>query len=260
MAQDFVELCETLWRDWLAGVLKVSPFVDATFDTEAAPEPYISFHAGERSLVALTTNPGATMAHQLRRTVQRGNGPLNSSIDFATAARILGPFYEQELPSKNPARHRIAKLSNLAHLVGADGVLQVEACPFHSPLLSMVKKRALLLEAGEGGFMTRYVASLRGFISQHPVVVISAVSAQVSLQYGLKMSPWIEWQANIAGVNLETASFVPLVTKGPKTTCGAFVSSVDGAQKVLVLMMGSNNLPGGESLETLANTFRIASE
>ena len=35
MAEDFIQLCETLWRDWLAESLDVSSFIDATFDMNA---------------------------------------------------------------------------------------------------------------------------------------------------------------------------------------------------------------------------------
>ena len=87
MAEDFIQLCETLWRDWRAESLDVSLFIDATFDMNAAPEPYVSFDAGRRPLIALTTNPGMTMPHQLRSHVQQENGPLNRGMDYATAAR-----------------------------------------------------------------------------------------------------------------------------------------------------------------------------
>ena len=260
MDTDFIKLCETLWREWLALSLEVSPFVTATFDLNATPEPYLSFNAGQQPLVALTTNPGATMAVQVREAVHRGDGPLNTSLNFATAARILGSFYEQALPSKSPARHRIDKLSHLSQLLGADGVLQVEVCPFHSPLLSMSKKHKLLREVEEGGFLARSVESLRRFTTPHPVFVVSAVSSQSSLQSGLEMSRWLTWQATIAGVHLDTAAFIPQVTKGPKTTCGAFVTSVAGTPKALVLMMGTNNLPGLGALETLAHRLRSSAK
>ena len=160
----------------------------------------------------------------------RGDGPLNTSLNFATAARLLGSFYEQALPSKSPARHRIDKLSHLSRLLGVDGVLQVEICPFPSSLLSMSKKRALLREVAEGGFLTRYVASLRRFISPHPVVVDSAVSFQNSLHSGLEVSPWVTWPANIAGVRLDTAVFMPPVTKGTRVSTSRSLSYVSTRQ------------------------------
>ena len=114
MAEDFIQLCETLWRDWLEKYLDVPSFIDATFDMNAAPEPYVSFTAGRRPLIALTPNPRMTMLHQLRSHLQQGNGPLNRWMDYAEAARILGPFYRSELSPRNPAKHRITKLLNLS--------------------------------------------------------------------------------------------------------------------------------------------------
>ena len=53
MTEDFIPLCETLWQDWLADSLTVSPFVEATFDMNAAPEPYVSFNAGATTTYCL---------------------------------------------------------------------------------------------------------------------------------------------------------------------------------------------------------------
>ena len=66
MGDDLIELCEALWREWLARSLEVSPLVTSTFDMNATPEPYLSFNVGQQPLIALTTNPGATMAIQAR--------------------------------------------------------------------------------------------------------------------------------------------------------------------------------------------------
>lgn len=249
MAEDFIQLCETLWRDWLAESLDVSSFVDATFDMNAAPEPYVSFDAGRRPLIALTTNPGMTMPHQLRSHVQQGNGPLNRGMDYAKAARILGSFYKQELSPSNPAKHRITKLLNLSSLLGAEGVLQIDVCPFHSP--TMPKKLALIRESAQHGLLARYVEAVQGYIAAQSVVVVSAVGTQKSLRPGMKVSPWLAWLSIIAGLDLKHASFVRLVSRDAKTTCGAFVSSGSGVMKAHVLMMGSNNLPNSEALKVL---------
>ena len=249
MAEDFIQLCETLWRDWLAESLDVSSFIDATFDMNAAPEPYVSFDAGRRPLIALTTNPGMTMPHQLRSHVQQGNGLLNRGMDYAKAARMLGPFYKQKLSPRNPAKHRITKLLNLSSLLGAEGVLQIDACPFHSPFLTIPKKLALIREAAQHGLLARHVEAVQGYIAAQSVVVVSAVGTHESLWSGMKVSPWLAWLSTIAGLDLKNASFVRLVSRDAKTTCGAFVSSGSGVMKAHVLMMGNNNLPNSEALK-----------
>lgn len=251
MAEDFIQLCETLWRDWLEESLDVSPFVDATFDMNAAPEPYVSFNAGRRPLIALTTNPGMTMPHQLRSHVQQGDGLLNRGMDYAKAARILGPFYKQEISPRNPAKHRITKLLQLSSLLGTEGVLQIEACPFHSPFLTMPKKLALIREAAQPGLLAKYVDVVQRYIASQSVVVVSAVGTRESLESGMPVSPWLAWLSTIAGLDLKNASFVRLVNRDAKTTCGAFVSSGRGVMKGHVLMMGNNNLPNSKGLEVL---------
>src|SRR5678816_3859359 len=97
MLDSYLSFCETLWRSWLDGTLRRSSFLERTFDLDAAPEPYLAFDAGTRPLVALTTNPGATMDFQRRRTVQKGVGPVSSSMDYATASRAFAHHYERVL-------------------------------------------------------------------------------------------------------------------------------------------------------------------
>jgi hypothetical protein len=256
MTEEFIPLCETLWQDWLADSLSVSPFVHATFDMNAAPEPYISFDAGRRPLIALTTNPGQTMPHQLRSHVQQGNDLLNPRMAYAEAARELGSFYQQELPSGSPAQSRITKLLQLSTLLGTDGVLQIEICPFHSPLLNISKKLALQREASQDGLLARYVDAVQRYIASQSVVIVSAVGTRESLASGMTVSPWLTWLSEIAELDLKHASFVPLVSRETKTTCGAFTTSARDVMKAHVLMMGSNNLPSAEGLKVLSGVLR----
>ncbi|MDA1093572.1 MAG: hypothetical protein O3A25_09940 [Acidobacteria bacterium] len=252
MSDDYYGFCERLWRDWLRGSLDVSAFVRRTFDLDAAPEPYISFDAGPQPLVALTTNPGTTMPHQRRGAVQAAGGPLRPDMTYATAAQELGAFYERELDG--PANRRTIALKRLSSMVGLDGVLQVEVCPFHSP--SLPNKNALLKAAGTDELIRSYVTHVRSVVRAQPVVVVSAVATRASLAHDTSLSPWVTWIAGLAGLDPSGASFVPLVVKGAKTTCGAFVGLSGGAPKALVLMMGSNQLPGKDGLETLAGALR----
>jgi hypothetical protein len=251
MSDDFGGFCERLWQDWLSASLDVSSFVRDTFDMDAAPEPYLSFKAGPQPLVALTTNPGATMQHQRRAAVKLGAGPLNDGISYATAAQRLGKFYEEQLGGS--ARRRIAGLTALSDLLGCDGVLQVEACPFHSP--SLPKKDDLLRALGTDELLSRYVEQVRAVIRDKPLVAVSAAPSKVSLCPDAVLPRWAEWMAELADVVPNRASFVPLVTKGSKTTCGAFVVRSGNVSKALVLMMGSNQLPGKTALGILADAL-----
>ncbi|MGC4003139.1 MAG: hypothetical protein QM811_08385 [Pirellulales bacterium] len=53
----FPEYCEALWQNWLAFKPDVPAFVQANFDLDAAPEPYLTFDDGRNPLVALRQTP-----------------------------------------------------------------------------------------------------------------------------------------------------------------------------------------------------------
>jgi hypothetical protein len=217
MSHDFISFCESLWQDWLAGKLETSSFVSRAFDMDAAPEPYIVFGSVPNALIVLTTNPGKAMPHQRRKAVQAGGGggPLSAVIDYATAAKTLGAFYERQLAGR-PAGRRIAAMRALSALVGAEGVVQVEACPFHS--WSLPDKMGLLQEIDDGGLLTRYVQQARAFLIPRPVVAISAAPFQMSLGPEVARSRWVVWLSELAGLNLKDADLIPLVTRGEKVT------------------------------------------
>jgi len=258
MDEDFLLFCEELWGSWLKGSLDLPRFAHTAFDLNAAPEPYISFGAGAKPLVALTTNPGATMPHQRRAKVQAGRGPLSAADKYAIAAGKLGPFYEEKLAG-SPAGRRIAALRTLSSLLGYKGVLQVEACPFHSP--SLPGKTALLqrIREDKDGLLGAYAKHLKVFLRRQPVVIVSAAQSRVSLEPGMQLSPWHKWNAEIAGLVLKRAKFVRLVAKGSKMTCAALVSFEEEIPKAMVLMMGGTHLPGKEGLCVLAEALRPAS-
>ncbi|MDZ4688313.1 MAG: hypothetical protein SH850_24840 [Planctomycetaceae bacterium] len=260
MTDEFIPFCEELWRSWLSNKLDLEAIRNLSFDLEAAPEPYISFDDGGNPLVALTTNPGASIPQQQRASVRSASGPLDERDTYALTAKKLGAFYAGEhAPISATARQRIRALNALARDVGLDGVLQVEACPFHSPTLSMGRKRAMLKIIQKGGFLSQYTERLQAFLQGRTVVIVSAVSSRESLKKSTSLSDWVRWKASIAGLDLNQASFLELV-KNPagKTTAAAHLTCVNGISKVLVLMMGGNHLPaetGG--LKTLAESMQL---
>jgi len=253
MSEGFISFCESLWQDWLADRLETSPFVRRAFDLDAAPEPYLSFGCGENPLFLLTTNPGGTMPQQQRAAVQAGRGPLSPAINYAAAAKALGAWYEQQL-ARCAAGRRIAAMQKLSALVGAEGVVQVEVCPFHS--CSLPNKAELLREISRGGLLTRYVQEVRAFLITRPVVAISAASTRTPMESEMPLSPWATWLLEVSGQDPKRAKPVLLVTKREKITARALVSSQDGAPKALVQMMGGNHLPGEHGLDLLADALR----
>lgn len=243
---------EKLWADWLAGSLDVPPPMTSVFDLDAAPEPYVAYDAGSRPLVALLTNPGRPMKHQLRTTIEADRSLIRREDNYATTARKLGDFYGSELGGA--AGRRIAALKELSSMLGYEGVLQVDACPFHSAYLP--KKSAVLEAIREGGLLGRHAGHVQAFLEVRPVVIVAAVSTRVALEPGMALSPWLTWQAKLAGIDPHRAEFVPLVEKGNKTTAAALIDRVGGAPKVLVRMMGGNHLPGAEGLRVLGHAMK----
>jgi hypothetical protein len=138
-----------------------------------------------------------------------------------------------------------------------DGVLQGEACPFHSP--SLPRKGALLKTIGEGGLLGSYTEHVRAFLHDRPVLILSAVPSRASLkrEVAKMLSPWLRWLAALGGLS-QDANFVRFVTKGRTTTAAALVSFEGEAPKALVLMMGGNHLPAEKGLKVLATALRQA--
>ena len=113
---DYIAFCEEkLWCAWKQDTLSMP----LRFDRDAAPEPYLYFGTSSNKLVALTTNPGATMRHQRHAAVRAGTGPLREEDRYAEAALKL-------LLRKNPrwsgwpANRQDAKTLLLARLWRSD--------------------------------------------------------------------------------------------------------------------------------------------
>jgi hypothetical protein len=254
---NYDSFCEELWRSWLNETLELSPFLRAEFDVDSAPEPWLPFEAGAVPLVALTTNPGASMPHQRREAIRCGRSFIDGSKGYQLAAEALARFYSKELCG--PARTRIDSLVRLSALAGYNGVLQAESCPFHSARLP--NKRGLIRESKCNGLLATYFGHLQHFLVERPVLAVSAVSSLAPLSTdSVRSSEWLAWQAKLIGLDPNRAIFVPLVTKGAKTTVAVLVSVMKGTPKALMLMMGGNRLPAAAGIEKLANVLKRAAQ
>ena len=131
--------------------------------------------------------------------------------------------------------------------------MQVELIPFHSATLPQKDTLSRKIADEKGSLLGRYAELLRKFLENRRVVSIQAVLTRASLSQKIELSPWLRWVAEIAGVDLNTAGFVSLVEKGPKTTAAACVSKTE---KAFVLMMGKNDLPADMGLCKLATALR----
>ena len=257
MSNPYKDFCDTLWRSWLDGRLELPPSLRVRFDLNASPEPYLPFGAGARPLVVLTTNPGATMRHQRRSVILRGNTRVAASSRYEDVARRLGRYYSTQLSGQ--ARYRIDALTRLAKWAGFDGYVQVECCPFHSSRLA--KKASLVKEMAEGSILTTYTRHLLRFLRTRPVLILSAVGTHrpVTAQ-AVRRSPWLQWQADLVGLAVAEAEFVQLVSNGRSPTGALLIDRTGTALKALLLMMGGNHLPAEAGLRKLAGVLLSATD
>ena len=137
-------------------------------------------------------------------------------------------------------------MRKLSALLGCEGGLQVDACPFHSRRLP--NKLALLRTIQEGGLLGTYVGHVSGFLRHRPAVNVAAISSQESLRPALQLNARLEWKAGLAGLDLSRAEFVPILERNGKVTAAALIGRAGCSPEALVLMMGGNHLPAGRRL------------
>jgi len=258
--------CDRLWLDWLADRLPASAFGGGEFDRKSAPEPWLEFRAGSNPLVAVTTNPGGSMDHQSHAAVVGRTSPIiKPSQTYREATEGLGHFYETSLEKASPARHRIKAFVRLAESAGYEGLLQVEACPFHSAKLPNKQKLVRAVESNSNSLLREYAEHLRAFLASHHVVGLSAISSTASLtaagtQQAMGSSVWLPWFATLIGLDPRQATHIELTRKGEgqaaMVSAAALVATVNGRRKALVLMMGGNRLPGESGLAALAGALK----
>lgn len=243
---DFFSHCEKIWKEWLSGNLERTEFLSATFCLCAAPEPYLKFGDCEtKPLIFLTTNPGAPILEvQERAAVLTGKGLLKSSMTYGAASVELGKYYAKKLP-KGAAKYRICAMRDLAEVAGYSGVIQIEVCPLHSA--SLGAKDKLLGELRRVQWFKDYESSLKEYLRDKPVVVLSACGRNedlTSVELSSSSKEWRAWIAGLAGFDVRVGrlSGNPLTTKGDKWTSAVYISS-RSLRKAMVLMMGGNHLP-----------------
>jgi len=259
--------CDELWRDWLADRLSPSAFVGGEFDEQSAPEPWLEFRDGPYPLVAVTTNPGGSLEHQRRDRIVNGVGPIKPTQSYQEATDGLGLYYETNLTKRSAARQRINAFVRLAGSAGYEGLVQVEACPFHSADLPDKPALVRAVEHNTNNLLRQYAAHLQGFLHSHDVVGLSAVSPRISLSVSgvfqaFSESIWLPWFAHLIGLDPGRAEHVELAHKvvvgqsSGKITAAAFVETIGKRRKALVLTMGGNRLPGENGLQVLASAIR----
>ena len=253
--EEYVQHCEGLYRRAIKGGIELEPRLRRLFQLDHISEPFVFFDDQESPLVFLTTNPGAGMEHQEIARLQSGESPVSGAKSYRELAGKMSKFYEERLTGA--AARRVHGVRRLARAAGYSGVFQIESVPFHSRVLP--GKARLPAAFGSDRLLCRYMESVSRALIGKPVLILSAASSRKSLSpQTLQESPWLLWQAAMAGMNVGgSIEFHALVTKSEKITGGAIVDRSGAAPRVFVLMMGGNNLPGEAGLGKLVELLKV---
>ena len=245
MNSDFRDYCEKLWYQWIQGTIEYSTFVRSKFQVAYLPEPYLQFGECSNPLYVLTTNPGQGMSVQHQKHILEGKSIVSPNDRYSTIAKVMGNYYQQHL--KGVARNRIEAMIELSKKSGFDGVIQIEACPFHSK--SLPKKETLLKNLSDDPVLNDYNRLLKHVLFDKTVIAVSAVGTKAPISTGsITNRRWLNWQADLIGLKICDAEMLPIIIKDEKTTSAFIYSRSKKSVSGFVLMMGGNHLPKLESM------------
>jgi len=121
--------------------------------------------------------------------------------------------------------------------LGYNALVNIETVPFHSP---DIKKLQALKAIHSSYPLFAYHNVLKNFLIGKPVLIVAATGTKHSISISnLTKSPWIIYQMDLAGMNVDSLKMEVLTEKNGKITSAIFSDN----DKHIVLMMGSNNLP-----------------
>ena len=253
VTSEYEELCEQLFRNWLAGSIAPQGLWDG-FSVDHCPEPYLDFIPGGRPLIYVTHNPGRGEAFQLRSAVDTPAGPIKSGESYRENAHRLASWYSGAggIRISAAARNRIAAMGDLALQLGAEGVRQVESFPLHSD--NADAQRLLSREMRLSGALGEYRSQFKKYLATQSVVI--AISGSPTDPSGMAIQTW----ANAVGLELQNASFLPLKRKGNLVTVGVYAMQADAGLRVLFCCAGSNSLPARDRMPEAVRFLRELGE
>lgn len=215
------------------------------FQIDYLPEPYLKFGECSNPLYVFTTNPGLGMPEQHRKNILGGKSIASPNDPYSTISKVMGNYYLQHL--KGAARNRIEAMIKLSNHSGFDGVIQIEACPFHSK--SLPKKDSLLEHLSNDPALNGYEQCLKSVFFEKTVIAVSAIGTQATISIdSIKNRRWLNWQAGLIRLKTCDSKILPIITKGEKDTSAFIYSRSEKSVSGFILMMGGNHLPKLESM------------
>lgn len=205
-------------------------------------------------MVFLLTNPGGVIDCQKRDFIAAGNSPMSGAQTYGEVASAMGRYYETKLPGA--AGTRVAAMMTLAGMLGYSGVLQVDSCPIHSSRLPMARKLGIVdMARQESGFMRDYADQVTAYLELRPVVAVTAAGSRRSLTDEEVLPAWPAWVASLMGLDPPKTDWHAISDKisggAGKVTSAVRVGCIGDAPKVMIRMMGSNNLPAEDRFQDL---------
>jgi hypothetical protein len=253
---EYAAFCEQVFSDWVAGNLHIAAPIQNTFLMEYCPEPYLIFREGQRTLTFLTKNSGGGMDHQLRKNVRAGNpGIIDPKRPYIENARLLADWYEQflgerrednkdTLRSEKGAATRIRKMKEIKDKAGYSGMIQLEVFPFHSK--SQDVNHGLLQNALNDPLVSQFFEVTKKALKGLDVIAISGTGPNPN------KSPYINFVADLMGLDLKSASAEVLVRNKNGPTGWLFYSRRDGYFRGIYAVRGNNNLPAEAGFQRIA--------
>lgn len=232
---EYFKFCEVLFEEWRKHQFKEDKILHNLFEMNFSPEPFFEIRNGDNPLYLLLTNPGSGMEFQ-----HIDNRNESSYLDFSK--RLAGIYTSNEFKNGKGSRNayrRINKSLELSNYLGFNSLVNIETIPFHSEILS---KNKALEAIGKSYTLYSYQNVLKNHLVDKPVLIVSACSSKQSISKNtLSSSKWLNYQCDLANINIEKLEMEPLTRKYDKITSALFKNSTQ--HKYIVVTMGSNNLP-----------------
>lgn len=227
-------LCERIHQEWRADKDHFSDF-SPDFDSTYLPEPYFPIKSGDNELVVLNNNPGKVKREQSHAYI---HSKFSAHTRYADVADWLSEIYINGKPKINAnAASRNIKVLEVADALGATGVESLETFFLHSKNFNKTKYLRKYLNHP---IVVKYNEALHEYLRNKAVLIVTAIGTQSSINArNVIKNDWLKFQADIAGMNLKAADFKPLTKKERKVTS----CILREGNKIMVCMMGSNNIP-----------------
>ena len=253
----FFDYCNQLQADWLDQKLETGPLVEACFQLNYLPEPYLFLENGNDPLCVLATNLARGMDFQKRKVIQSGDSFLSAAESYSVNSAKLVQHYGKRLTKQ--AALRIRNLQKLKTLAGKHGLLQVQSCPLRST--SFPNRANYVQSLNKEALLQNYTDALREYLSSRTTIVFSPITTRGDINVErITEHTWLSWQAELIGFDPEQCQRIELA-RNPKNdrTSSAFIYSSDGkSTKGFLLMSGGNQVPTTFQLSKIGGALKTA--